>query len=104
MPRSIAQNTKSPARRPHGIDGIKTWKLEDAKARLSEVVRLAATHGPQLVTVRGKEAAVILAPEEYRQLLPKPKEHLPLLEFLQGLGLDGIDLTRESDTGREIDL
>ena len=54
------------------------WKLEDAKARLSEVVRLAGTNGPQLVTIRGKEAAVILAPEEYRQLLPKPANKAPL--------------------------
>jgi prevent-host-death family protein len=80
------------------------WKLEDAKARLSEVVRLAATEGPQLVTVRGKEAAIILAPEEYRQLLPKPKGQESLVQFLQGLGLDGLDLEREHDTGRELDL
>jgi len=80
------------------------WKLEDAKARLSEVVRLAGTAGPQLVTVRGQEAAVILAPEEYRRLLPKPKGHLPLVRFLQGLGLSGIDIEREIDRGREIDL
>ncbi len=83
---------------------MERWKLEDAKARLSEVVRLAGTNGPQLVTIRGKEAAVILAPEEYRQLLPKPKGHLPLVRFLQCLGLDGLDLTREDDTGRDIPL
>jgi hypothetical protein len=41
---------------------LETWKLEDAKARFSEVVRLAGTRGPQLVTIRGKEAAVILLP------------------------------------------
>jgi prevent-host-death family protein len=86
------------------VNGTKSWKLEDAKARLSEVVRLAATHGPQRVTVRGKEAAVILAPEDYRRLLPKPKDHQPIVRFLQGLGLDEIDLTRERDTGREIVL
>jgi prevent-host-death family protein len=83
---------------------MERWKLEDAKARLSEVVRLAATNGPQLVTIRGKEAAVILAPEEYKQLLPKPKGHLPLVRFLQGLGLEKLDTTRESDTGREMNL
>ncbi len=80
------------------------WKLEDAKARLSEVVRRAGTAGPQLVTVRGREAAVIIAPEEYKQLLPKPKDHLPLVRFLQGLGLSAVDVEREPDTGREIDL
>jgi len=80
------------------------WKLEDAKARLSEVVRLAASSGPQLVTIRGKEAAVILAPEEYRQLLPKPEDHVPLVRFLQGLGLDNLEIAREDDTGRELAL
>jgi prevent-host-death family protein len=80
------------------------WKLEDAKARLSEVVRLAGTQGPQLVTVRGKEAAVILTPEAYRQLLPTPEDHLPLFEFLQKLHLSEIDTEREGDDGREIDL
>ncbi len=80
------------------------WKLEDAKARFSEVVRLAGTSGPQLVTVRGKEAAVVLAPEQYRRLLPSPKEHVPLVRFLRNLGLSGLDLEREYDAGREIDL
>jgi prevent-host-death family protein len=83
---------------------MERWKLEDAKARLSEVVRLAGTNGPQLVTIRGKEAAIILAPEEYRQLLPKPKGHQPLVRFLQGLSLDRLDLTREDDTGRDMAL
>jgi hypothetical protein len=36
--------------------------------------------------------------------LPKPKGHIPLVRFLQGLGLSGIDAEREIDTGREIDL
>lgn len=86
------------------VQGMERWKLEDAKARLSEVVRLAGTEGPQLVTIRGREAAVILAPEAYKELLPEPKEHQPLVRFLQGLGLSGLDLEREHDTGREIAL
>ncbi|MDR3775048.1 MAG: type II toxin-antitoxin system prevent-host-death family antitoxin [Terracidiphilus sp.] len=85
------------------------WKLEDAKARLSEVVRLAATDGPQLLTIRGKEMAYLVAADEYRRLLPKPEGHQPLAEFLQGLGLseaelDRLDLTREPDTGRDLAL
>lgn len=86
------------------VQNMERWKLEDAKARLSEVVRLAGTTGPQLVTIRGKEAAVILAPEAYKQLLPKPKGHQPLVRFLQGLRLSDLDLEREPDTGRDIDL
>jgi prevent-host-death family protein len=83
---------------------LEQWKLEDAKARLSEVVRRAAEAGPQMVTVRGREAAVILTAEQYRQLAPKPKDHVPLMRFLQTLDLDQIDTEREQDLGREIAL
>lgn len=80
------------------------WKLEDAKARLSELVRLAGSEGPQLVTSRGKDVAVILAPEQYNELLPKSKSHQPLLQFLQGLGLSSLNVEREYDPGREFNL
>jgi len=83
---------------------MERWKLEDAKARLSEVVRLAGTTGPQLVTIRGREAAVIIAPEQYKRLLPKRKGEMPLDRFLKSLRLSALDIEREIDTGREIDL
>jgi antitoxin Phd len=94
--------TKRTVKPPRPIAAMEHWKLEDAKARLSEVVRLAGTNGPQMVTIRGKEAAVILAPEAYRQLLPAPKGHQPLARFLQNLSLSDIDTDREIDAGREI--
>jgi len=42
----------------------RTWKLEDAKARLSEVVRLALSEGPQRVTRRGRDAVIISAEQQ----------------------------------------
>jgi antitoxin Phd len=44
------------------------WRLQDAKARFSEVVRLARQAGPQRVTVRGRDAVVVVASEEYDRL------------------------------------
>lgn len=102
MPKTAAQSTKHKAER--SIAAMDRWKLEDAKSRFSEVVRLATTDGPQLVTVRGKEAAVILAPETYRQLLPESNDQEPLFEFLQGLSLSEIDTERDYDPGREVTL
>ena len=102
MPPASTLRTKTTPRRP--VAQLERWKLEDAKARFSEVVRLAATNGPQLVTIRGKEAAVILAPGDYEQLLPRPKGQQPLVPFLKGLGLDKIEIERERDTGREAAL
>ncbi len=42
-----------------------SWRLQDAKARFSEVVRLAGTDGPQRVTVHGRDAVVIIDAATY---------------------------------------
>jgi prevent-host-death family protein len=52
-----------------GLDKLQTWKLEEAKARFSEVVRLARDV-PQLVTVRGQEAVVVLSADQFAKILP----------------------------------
>jgi prevent-host-death family protein len=46
------------------------WKLQDAKAHFSEVVRAAREKGPQRVTLHGKDAVVILSAEDYARLAP----------------------------------
>ncbi|HEY6136210.1 MAG TPA: type II toxin-antitoxin system Phd/YefM family antitoxin [Thermoanaerobaculia bacterium] len=46
----------------------RTWALQDAKARFSEVVRKAKTEGPQKITVHGREEVVIVSIEEYRRV------------------------------------
>jgi prevent-host-death family protein len=48
--------------------GMGPWKLEEAKARFSEVVKLAERGVPQHVTVRGRAAAVILSAADYARL------------------------------------
>jgi len=79
------------------------WKLEDAKARFSEVVRRAHRDGPQAVTVRGRRAVVILDAEVYERLAA-PAPETPFVTFLESLHLEGLDLTREPDPGREAEL
>jgi antitoxin Phd len=80
------------------------WKLEDAKARFSEVVRLARSQGPQRVSVRGKDAVVVISVEELERLMPTPTGRKPLVSFLEGLGLEGLDVAREPDHGRDVEL
>ncbi len=48
----------------------RTWKLQDAKARFSEVVRLAQTEGPQKVTLHGKEVVTVTASGNVSALMP----------------------------------
>jgi len=40
------------------------WQLQDAKNRLSEVVRKATDEGPQIITLRGDDAVVVVAVDE----------------------------------------
>lgn len=45
-----------------------SWQLQEAKNRLSEVVRAAQTKGAQIISVHGKDTAVVLSLADYRQL------------------------------------
>ena len=51
-----------------------SWKLQDAKARFSEVVRRARVGEPQQVTVHGKDAVVIVDPERFEIRAKLPEE------------------------------
>lgn len=44
------------------------WRLQDAKARFSELVRLAHSDGPQHVTLHGRDAVVVIDSDEFRRL------------------------------------
>jgi prevent-host-death family protein len=44
------------------------WRLQDAKARFSELVRLVRSDGPQHVTVHGRDEVVVISAEEFRRL------------------------------------
>lgn len=51
----------------------KRWPVQDAKARFSELLDRSLTEGPQIVTKRGIEAAVLVPIEEWRRLSsPQP--------------------------------
>ena len=47
---------------------VRRWRLQDAKARFSELVRLAHSDGPQHVTLHGRDAVVVVDADEFRRL------------------------------------
>ncbi len=102
----MAASTSRDGHRKSGqtSNAVGGWKLEDAKARFSEVVRRARSEGPQRVSVRGKDAVVVISVEELERLAPADTHRAPLVTFMEGLHLDGLDITREPDTGRDVDL
>ena len=82
---------------------MENWQLQDAKNRFSEVVQKAIEQGPQIITRRGVKTVVILSVEDYQQLT-QPKVNI--VDFFRKSPLKDakIDLTRDEDIGREIDL
>ncbi|MEX2650628.1 MAG: type II toxin-antitoxin system Phd/YefM family antitoxin [Alphaproteobacteria bacterium] len=87
------------ARRP--LASLPAWKLEDAKARFSEVVRRARAGTPQRVTYRGKDAVVVVAAGDFETLQGRAGPRLGLVDFLRATGLGEVGIVRERDRGRE---
>ena len=56
-----------------------TWPVQEAKARFSEFLNACLSEGPQLVTRRGAEAAVLVPVEEWRRLQAATRPSLKAL-------------------------
>lgn len=79
------------------------WALQDAKARLSEVVKKAETMGPQYISVRGRPAVVVISQHAYHSLIVP---QISLVQFFRQSPLVGLklDLERDNSGERDIDL
>lgn len=55
---------------------MKTWPVQDAKARFSEFLETCLAEGPQLVTRRGAEAAVLVSIDQWRHLQAQARPSL----------------------------
>src|SRR5437763_9384597 len=82
------------------------WQVQTAKARFSEVFRRARKEGPQLIIRQGKEGVVMISEEQYDEFVGRSRQAKTLVEFFREspfVGLD-LDLERQKDEGREIEL
>lgn len=87
--------------RPAAVPRV--WTLREAKARFSEVVRLAQK-SPQRVTSRGQAAVIILSATDYDRLRQRQGSKSDLLAFLSNTGFSELDLERRTDLNRDIEL
>ena len=82
---------------------MKTWQLQEAKARLSEVIKQAANEGPQTITMRGEPTAVIISRDDYERL-KQPRGSF--VKFMRKSPLYGVelDVTRKQTLTRKADI
>jgi antitoxin Phd len=92
--------------RKQQVPPAKAWQLQTAKAQFSEVFRRARECAPQVVTKQGKEAVVVLALGEFARLTRHDKQPRRLSQFFaeSPLAKVPIDLKRQSDYGRKLEL
>ena len=82
---------------------IHSWQIQEAKNKLSDLVKQAQDNGPQIITRHGEEVAVVLSMEDYSRLV-KPKTDL--VEFFQSSPFVGVelDLTRDNSLDRDTEI
>ena len=82
---------------------MQSWQMQEAKARMSELVKSAQIQ-PQDITVHGKSVAVVLSRVAYDRLARTGET---LVEFMRRSPLYGeedIVFDREQTANREVDL
>ena len=82
---------------------MRKWQVQEAKARFSDLLRDAASSGPQEITVRGRATAVVLSTEDFERLRRKKQS---LVKFLRASPLAGVDLeiVRDKSAPRDVTL
>jgi antitoxin Phd len=69
---------------------VTSWQVQDAKARFSELLDAAIETGPQIVTRRGVETAVVVPIEEWRRLQNAARPSLKELLLAPQARFDGL--------------
>lgn len=67
---------------------MQSWQMQEAKARLSEVVKRAEVDGPQDITLHGRSVAVVISRSAFERM---SGQMASLVEFMQASPLAGLD-------------
>jgi prevent-host-death family protein len=78
---------------------MRTWQLQEAKNKFSEVVDEAIRSGPQLITKRGVEAVILLSYADYRRLMVT-QQKLSAFFRASPLAEVSLDLGRDTSSAR----
>ena len=67
---------------------MKSWPVQAAKARFSEFLKASLTDGPQVVTMRGVETAVLVPVQQWRDLSSRARPSLKMLLLASNARVD----------------
>ena len=78
------------------------WQMQEAKARLSEVVRQAEQAGPQDITLHGRSVAVMVSRAEFDRLAGTGESLVDFMRRSPLYGLENLDFPRDPSLTREV--
>jgi len=82
---------------------MRQWQLQEAKAKFSEVVKLANKEGPQEITMRGQPTAILISLDDFKKISEKKPSLVSLMRSSPLVGIN-IDLQRDQSLTRDIKL
>lgn len=79
------------------------WQIQEAKAKLSHVVKQAQEQ-PQEITLHGKTVAVVVSHDTFARLTSKQESLVDFIRRSPLCAVDDIDLARDTTPVREVEL
>jgi prevent-host-death family protein len=79
---------------------MQTWQMQEAKARMSEMVKRAQTQ-PQDITVHGKSVAVVVSREAFDRLSQTQDSLVDFMRRSPLYGVDDLEFERDPSLPRE---
>ncbi len=83
---------------------MRHWQMQEAKAKLSEVIKRAEREGPQEITLHGKPVAVVLSREHYERLTGTGESLVAFMRRSPLHGVEEVKLERDKSLAREVAL
>ena len=81
---------------------MRTWQLQDAKAKLSELVKQVINSGPQGISLRGVLEVILISKNDYEKLTKKKKSNF--VNFMKNSPLKGLELNLERNKSKSRDV
>lgn len=82
---------------------MKVWQLQDAKAKLSELVKHVLNSGPQGISLRGVLEVVLMSRKDYEKITGQKSSFIKLMRNSPLKGLN-IDTRRDKSKSRDVTL
>jgi prevent-host-death family protein len=81
---------------------LSIWQMQEAKARLSEVVKCAESDGPQSITVHGQSVAVVISQTMFERLTGNEHSLVDFMRRSPFYGMDDLVLERDKTLTRKV--